>query len=66
MSVLFSSDMGGAALNGLDVGTSNIRGELLPAEKPCDVSINDEPSERQKHEAKHQISESEFPIIKKA
>ena len=58
--------MGRTALNGLDVGTLNICGELLPAEKPCDVSINDEPSERQKHEAKHQINESEFPIIKKA
>jgi hypothetical protein len=58
--------MGGTALNGLDVGTLNICGELLPAEKPRDISIHDEPGEHQKHEAPHQKSESEFPIMKKA
>ena len=41
--------MGRTALNGLDVGTLNICGELLPAEKPCKTSIDKEAEEGERN-----------------
>jgi hypothetical protein len=56
--------MGRTALNGLDVGNSNIRGELLPAEKPCKTSIDKEAEEGERNtETWQQMDITDCPPI---